>query len=102
MSGISGGSRTWSRVRFALSWVVAVLLLGVGVPRTVDISWHGLVPVLESVHWPALLVLVMLPGPLARWVLGTECSSTSREHTKRPNPTQPRGESQRLGERKGR
>ncbi len=47
-----------------LSWVVGLTLVGLGVPKTVDISWHGLIPVLQSLHWPALLDLVGL------WLLG--------------------------------
>ena len=57
-------ARTWPRVRFVSSWVIALVLVGVGVPKTVDISWHGLIPVLGSVHWPALLGLVVV------WLLG--------------------------------
>ena len=51
-------------MRFTLSWFVALSLVAVGVPRTVDISWHGLIPVLLSVHWPSVLGLVAL------WLLG--------------------------------
>lgn len=57
-------SRAWRRGRFALSWVAAVALLGLGVPRAVDISWHGVVPVLAGLHWLAVLGLAGL------WVLG--------------------------------
>ncbi len=54
----------WPRVRFVLSWVLALALVGVGVPRAVDISWHGVWPVLGSLHWPALFGLIGL------WSLG--------------------------------
>ena len=54
----------WARLRFAFSWILAAALIGVAVPRAVDVSWHGVIPVLTSVHWPALLVLVGL------WLLG--------------------------------
>lgn len=57
-------SRLWQRVRFVASWVLAIGLIGVGLPRTVDISWHGVVPVLASVNLSALLGLVVL------WLLG--------------------------------
>lgn len=57
-------SRAWQRVRFVASWVLAIGLIGVGLPRTVDISWHGVVPVLASVNLSALLGLVVL------WLLG--------------------------------
>lgn len=60
----AGRPRTWPRVRFIVSWVVALTLVGVGVPKTVDISWQGLMPVLGAVRWPALLGLVVL------WLLG--------------------------------
>lgn len=55
---------TWPRVRFALSWLLALALVGFGVPKAVDISWHGVWPVLGSLHWPALLGLIGL------WSLG--------------------------------
>lgn len=58
----SAGS--WARVRFLLSWLAAALLLGTVLPRAVDVSWHGVLPILGSVHWPAALALV------AVWFLG--------------------------------
>ena len=36
----------------------------IAVPRAVDVSWHGVLPVLQNLHWPALLALVGL------WFLG--------------------------------
>lgn len=56
--------QTWARLRFLASWVLALGLIGFGIPRVLDISWHGVMPVLRSVHWPAALVLVAL------WLLG--------------------------------
>ena len=64
VAAATGRPRTWPRVRFILSWVIALTLVGVGVPKTVDISWRGLMPVLRAVHWPAILGLVVL------WLLG--------------------------------
>lgn len=57
-------SRAWARLRFIASWLAALLLIGVALPRAVDVSWHGVLPVLSSVHWPAVLALVGL------WLLG--------------------------------
>lgn len=57
-------SRLWARLRFIASWVVALALVGVGLPRALDVSWHGVVPVLRTVHWPAGLALAGL------WLLG--------------------------------
>jgi glycosyltransferase involved in cell wall biosynthesis/uncharacterized membrane protein YbhN (UPF0104 family) len=54
----------WARARFVLSWLAAVALLGTVLPRAVNVSWHGLLPVLGSVHWTAALALVGL------WFLG--------------------------------
>ncbi|MDO7869427.1 glycosyltransferase [Nocardioides jiangxiensis] len=58
------GKRFWSRIRFLVSWTLALALVGIGLPRAVDVSWHGVVPVLKSLHWPALVVLVVI------WFLG--------------------------------
>jgi glycosyltransferase involved in cell wall biosynthesis/uncharacterized membrane protein YbhN (UPF0104 family) len=58
------GKRLWPRVRFLVSWTLALVLVGVGLPRAVDVSWHGVVPVLHSLHWRALVGLVVL------WFLG--------------------------------
>lgn len=63
-NGVGGRPPIWPRVRFVLSWVMALALVGVGVPKAVDISWHGVWPVLGSLHWPALFGLVVL------WFLG--------------------------------
>jgi glycosyltransferase involved in cell wall biosynthesis/uncharacterized membrane protein YbhN (UPF0104 family) len=57
-------SHRWARVRFALSWIAAVAMVGVALPRAVDVSWHGVIPALTAVHWPALLGLAGL------WLLG--------------------------------
>lgn len=54
----------WARARFALSWLAAVALLATVLPRALNVSWHGLLPVLESIHWTAALALVGL------WFLG--------------------------------
>lgn len=59
-----GRSRAWARLRFVLSWLLALALLGFALPQVVDVSWHGVMPVLRSVHWPAALALVGL------WLLG--------------------------------
>jgi glycosyltransferase involved in cell wall biosynthesis/uncharacterized membrane protein YbhN (UPF0104 family) len=58
------GPAVWPRVRFFVSWALALALVAIGVPRAVDISWHGVFPVLRSLHWPALVGLLML------WLLG--------------------------------
>jgi len=57
-------SQVWRSVRFLASWVLALALVAVALPRAVDVSWHGVLPVLRAVHWPALLALVGL------WLLG--------------------------------
>ncbi len=62
--GARGRSQTWRRLRFVGSWALALGLVAVGVPRAVDVSWHGVLPVLGSLHWPAVLGLVVL------WFLG--------------------------------
>lgn len=54
----------WARLRFLLSWAAAVALVVAVLPRVVDVSWHGVLPVLESLHWPAALALTGL------WLLG--------------------------------
>jgi len=64
VAAVDGRPRSWPRVRFVLSWVIALVLVGVGVPKAFGVSWHGLIPVLGSVHWPSLLGLVVL------WFLG--------------------------------
>ncbi|GAB7007125.1 hypothetical protein JCM18899A_45980 [Nocardioides sp. AN3] len=53
-----------ARVRFFASWALAIALLTIGLPRAVDVSWHGVMPVLRSIHWPAAVALVGL------WLLG--------------------------------
>lgn len=53
-----------ARLRFLVSWAVALALVVAVLPRTVDVSWHGLLPVLGSLHWPAALALAGL------WFLG--------------------------------
>lgn len=57
-------SRWVRRLRWLSSWALALALVGIGLPRAVDVSWHGVLPVLRSVHWPAALALVAL------WLLG--------------------------------
>jgi glycosyltransferase involved in cell wall biosynthesis/uncharacterized membrane protein YbhN (UPF0104 family) len=54
----------WSRLRFALSWIAALALVVVGVPRVVNVSWRGVVPVLESLPWTAVIALIGV------WLLG--------------------------------
>ena len=54
----------WGRTRFLLSWLAATALLGVVLPLAVDVSWHGLLPVLRAVHWTTALALTGL------WFLG--------------------------------
>ncbi|HEY0952489.1 glycosyltransferase [Nocardioides sp.] len=61
---VSGPAPLWRRLRFVGSWVLALGLVAVGVPHVVDVSWHGVLPVLRSLHWPAVLGLVVL------WFLG--------------------------------
>ena len=63
-NGRASASRGWSRLRFVLSWAVAVALLGVGLPRAVNISWQAILPVLTSLPWTAVVVLVGV------WLLG--------------------------------
>ena len=53
-----------ARLRFVLSWGLALALVVAIVPRAVDVSWRGVLPVLGSVHWPAALSLAGL------WFLG--------------------------------
>src|SRR3954452_18967525 len=43
---------------------MALVVGGVGEHKMLNVSWHGLIPVLGSVHWPALVGLVVL------WLLG--------------------------------
>ena len=57
-------ARAWRRLRFVGSWALALGLVAVGIPQAVDVSWHGVLPVLRSLHWPAVLGLVAL------WFLG--------------------------------
>lgn len=64
LAGGRSRSRGWSRLRFILSWTTALALVGVGLPRAVNISWQGVMPVLKSLHWPAVIAL------LAVWLLG--------------------------------
>lgn len=58
------GAALWAKLRFALSWIIALGLVVAVLPRAVDVSWHGVLPVLGLVHWPAAFVLVGL------WFLG--------------------------------
>ena len=57
-------ARAWPLIRFALTWSLALVLLGVGVPKAVNVSWHGVVPVLASLHASELIGLTVL------WALG--------------------------------
>ena len=63
-------SRAWRQLRFVGSWALALALVAVGIPQVVDVSWHGVLPVLRSLHWPALLGLVAL------WFVGLAVHST--------------------------
>lgn len=63
--GRPGASRrTWARLRFAASWLVALGLVAVVVPRVVDVSWTGVLSVLLVVPWTAGLALAGV------WLLG--------------------------------
>lgn len=53
-----------ARLRFTLSWAAAVALVAAVLPSAVSVSWHGILPVLGSVHWPAALGLAVV------WLLG--------------------------------
>ena len=57
---VSCPSGTWRRLRFVGSWALALGLVAVGIPHAVDVSWHGVLPVLRSLHWPAVLGLAVL------------------------------------------
>lgn len=60
-------SRLLARARFLGSWALAVGLVLAVLPRAVDVSWHGVWPVLGALHWPtALLLLALWLGGL--WV----------------------------------
>ncbi|MBO0844044.1 MAG: flippase-like domain-containing protein [Nocardioides sp.] len=48
--------RTW--LRFIVSWALALTLLGLGLPRAVDVSWHVVLPALQSLQWTAAVALV--------------------------------------------
>ncbi|MBU2693790.1 glycosyltransferase [Pimelobacter sp. 30-1] len=56
--------RAWGRLRFAASWLVALGLVVVVVPRAVNVSWTGVLPVLLAIPVPAVLGLAGL------WLLG--------------------------------
>jgi len=60
MSGSRTGAHVWARTRFVASWGIAIALITVGLPKAVDISWHGVMPVLRGIHWPAAVALVAL------------------------------------------
>ncbi len=64
MAGIRPRSPVWSRLRFVLSWTAGLALVGVGLPRTVNISWRGVMPVLASLPWTAVFVLLVV------WLVG--------------------------------
>ena len=50
--------------RLAVSWVLAVALLVVGLPNVIGVSWHHVIPVLMSLRWPTVVGLVGV------WFLG--------------------------------
>ena len=47
----------WAKLRFFLSRGAGSALVLAILPRAVDVSWHGVLPVLGSVRWPAALAL---------------------------------------------
>ena len=51
-------------LRLAVSWALALALVGIGLPAVVGVSWHVVLPVLGSLRWPAVAALV------AVWLLG--------------------------------
>lgn len=59
-----GRSGTSGRLRFLLSWGLAIALVTFALPRVLDVSWHGVIPVLGGVRWVGLLELTAL------WILG--------------------------------
>ncbi|MCA1981882.1 glycosyltransferase [Nocardioides nematodiphilus] len=59
--------RAWPLIRFTLAWAFALALLGVGLPKAVNVSWHGVVPVLASLHASELIGLTLVWG-LGLWV----------------------------------
>ena len=60
-SGSSAGRRVaWRSLRFFASWIVALVLIGVALPRLVDVTWGGLFDVLGAVRVSALFILVGL------------------------------------------
>lgn len=62
--GVSVVARLWPRVRFVITWAAALTLLGVGIPKAVNVSWHGVVPVLAALHLSEVIGLTVL------WALG--------------------------------
>ncbi len=54
----------WSRLRFFISWAVAVALVVVVLPRLLDISWVGILEQFEGLGWKAVggLTLLWLAG----------------------------------------
>ncbi|GAB3858006.1 hypothetical protein GCM10028801_17300 [Nocardioides maradonensis] len=57
-------SRRRARLRFVASWMLAGVLVAIGLPQVVSVSWHGVLPVLAGLHLSELLGLVGL------WALG--------------------------------
>src|SRR3954447_1742185 len=47
----------WPRVRFILSWVLAIALVAYVIPRAVNISWDGIWPMLNGLNGTAVLML---------------------------------------------
>ncbi len=56
----AGGWARWASLRFVGSWLIGIGLVVVVIPRTVNISWHGIWPVLTAVSWPAVLALTLV------------------------------------------
>ncbi|MCL1871968.1 MAG: glycosyltransferase [Promicromonosporaceae bacterium] len=59
-----GTSPLKRRLRFAASWLVALGLVAVGLPKAVGVTWHGVVPALQGLTWSAALTLA------AVWLAG--------------------------------
>lgn len=53
-----------TRLRFFGAWTVGIALLAIGLPRMINVSWHGVTPVLHSLRLTDGLVL------LGVWLVG--------------------------------
>ena len=61
---MTSGATVRARLRFLLSWGAGAALVVAVLPRAVNVSWHGVLPVLGTVHWLAALSLAGV------WLLG--------------------------------